>query len=235
MIGSDMIDTLYASDDLADTFSRITGTAIQVLDACDFASVTTVSGGELTTEAPTDQAALTADLLQYQEGEGPCLDAATRDRWVLTPDVLADRRWPKFSARLGQELKVHSMLSVRLAVQSSPQRNLGGLNLYSTRVNAFDTEQRDLALLLAAVASVAADATRTHAQLRAGLQSRQVIGEAIGILRAQSNLTSEEAFAALVQASQRMNLKLRDIAMQIVQREGGLTPTPTGRGHHTRA
>ena len=100
------------------------------------------------------------------------------------------------------------MLSVRLGVQSSPQRNLGGLNLYSTRVNAFDTEQRDLALLLAAVASVAADATRTHAQLRAGLQSRQVIGEAIGILRAQSNLTSEEAFAALVQASQRMNAQL---------------------------
>ena len=81
---TDMIDTLYASDDLADTFSRITGTAVQVLDACDFASVTTVSGGELTTEAPTDQAALTADLLQYQEGEGPCLDAATRERWVLT-------------------------------------------------------------------------------------------------------------------------------------------------------
>ena len=61
MIGSDMIDTLYASDDLGDTFSRITGTAVQVLDACDFASVTTVNGGELTTEAPTDQAALTAD------------------------------------------------------------------------------------------------------------------------------------------------------------------------------
>ena len=93
--------------------------------------------------------------------------------------------------------------------------------MYSTRVNAFDTEQRDLALLLAAVASVAADATRTHAQLRAGLQSRQVIGEAIGILRAQSNLTSEQAFASLVQASQRMNLKLRDIAMQIVRREVG--------------
>ena len=92
---TDMIDGLYASDDLGDTFSRITGTAVQVLDACDFASVTTIGGRELTTQAPTDEAALTADLLQYEEGEGPCLDAVTRERWVLTPDVLADRRWPR--------------------------------------------------------------------------------------------------------------------------------------------
>lgn len=216
----DMIRTIYASNDLPDTFSRITGTAVEVLDACDHASITLTNHGQLTTRAPTSLTAVKADHLQYLEGEGPCLDAVTREQWVITPDVLTDQRWPRFSSRLAGELAVHSMLSIRLAVSTSPQRNLGGLNLYSNRTCAFDDEQRDMALLLAAIGAVAADSARRDAELTAAVQSRQVIGEAIGILRAQSDLTSEQAFAALSQASQRLNVKLRDIAATIVQRAG---------------
>ena len=85
------------------------------------------------TRAATDQTALAGDQLQYEEGEGPCLDAVTREQWVITPDAQIDQRWPRFSTRLAKELNVHSMLSVRLATSALPGRNLGGLNLYSTR------------------------------------------------------------------------------------------------------
>jgi transcriptional regulator with GAF, ATPase, and Fis domain len=215
-----IIPSLYASADLDDTFARIAEAAVAVLDACDYASIVT-TGRELHTRAATDEVARTADEMQYQEGQGPCLDAVSREQWVMTPDVQADSRWPRLSARLAGELQVHSMLSVRLAVAASPSRNLGGLNMYSRRPGAFDRQQRDLGLLLAAVASVAADASRTNAQLAEAIRTRQVIGEAVGIIRAQSGMSSEEAFRVLIQASQRMNVKLRDVACTIANDDQG--------------
>jgi transcriptional regulator with GAF, ATPase, and Fis domain len=215
-----IIPSLYASADLDDTFARITQAAVAVLDACDSASVTVTTGRELRTRAATGELARAADALQYEEGQGPCMDAVSREQWVLTPDVMADSRWPRFSARLAGELQVHSMLSVRLAVAAAPDRNLGGLNMYSSRPGAFDRQQRDVGLLLAAVASVAADASRTNAQLAEAMRTRQVIGEAVGIIRAQSGMSSEEAFHVLSQASQRMNVKLRDVASTITHDVG---------------
>ena len=212
-----IMPSLYASTDLDDTFGRIAQAAVDVLDACDYASITVTTGQELSTRAATDPVARTADEFQYQEGQGPCLDAVTREQWVMTPDVQRDQRWPRFSARLHGELDVHSMLSVRLGMAASPQRNLGGLNMYSRRPDAFTRDQRNLGLLLAAVASVAADASRTQAEMVAAVQTRQVIGEAIGIIRAQSKMSSEEAFQVLSQASQRMNVKLRDVATAIAE------------------
>src|SRR3954451_151379 len=213
----EIVPSLYASADLDDTFARITRAAVDVLDACDHASITTIRGEEMDTRASTSEVALAADQLQYQERQGPCLDAVTRDQWVITPDVQKPQRSPRFSARLHGELDVHSMLSVRLAVAAAPTRNLGGLNMYSRRVDAFTDDQRDAGLLLAAVASVAADASRTQAEMAAAVQTRQIIGEAIGIIRNQSDMSSEEAFAVLAQASQRMNVKLRDVAAAIAE------------------
>jgi transcriptional regulator with GAF, ATPase, and Fis domain len=212
----DLVGRLYPSSDLEDTFGRICRSAVTVLDACDVASVTTVSRDRLSTHGATSQLAVDADLMQYEVREGPCLDAATRERWVVTSDVQRDERWPAYSRRLVGELDVHSMMAVRLATHTEPTRSLGGLNLYSTRIGSFDDpRQRELALVLAAVASVAAEAARTHAQLVEAVRSRQVIGEAIGMLRVQSDLTRDQAFEALSGASQRMNLKLRDIAARI--------------------
>jgi len=221
-----IVPTLYASTDLDETFARIVQAAVHVLDACDHASITVRTREALSTRASTDETARTADQFQYQEGEGPCLDAVSREQWVMTPDVQADWRWPRFSARLAGELDVHSMLSVRLGVAASPTRDLGGLNMYSRRADAFTREQRTLGLLLSAVASVAADAARTNAELAAAIQTRQVIGEAIGIIRAQSSMSREEAFHVLSQASQRMNVKLRDVAATIAENDGRLA----GRG-----
>jgi AmiR/NasT family two-component response regulator len=58
---------------------------------------------------------------------------------------------------------------------------------------------------------------RRQENLQAAIATRQVIGEAIGILRAQSGLTSEQAFDMLVSASMRTNVKLRDVARQIAR------------------
>jgi transcriptional regulator with GAF, ATPase, and Fis domain len=211
---------LYLAGDLSATFARLTRAAVDLLPACDSASVTVIEGPELRTEGATDQVATHGDRIQYDEQEGPCLDAATREQWVYTPDVRHDVRWPRFSPRLAAELEVRSMFSCRLGVQEALHRHLGGLNLYSRGLDAFDDEQRDLALLLAAVGSVAADAARVKREMADAVRTRQIIGEAIGILRSQTEMTSQEAFEALSKASQRSNVKLRDLAAKIAAAPG---------------
>jgi GAF domain-containing protein len=116
------------------------------------------------------------------------------------------------------------MLSCRLTMEAAPRRTLGGINLYATDLNAFTEDDQSLAVLLASLGAVVVDASRQQAGLRAAIESRQVIGEAIGILRSQGNLTSEQAFDMLAKASQRMNVKLRELAGRIAD------GSHTGRG-----
>jgi hypothetical protein len=149
-----------------------------------------------------------------------------RERWVYIPDMSKDDRWPTSSRRLVEELGVGSMLSCRLALDAAPSKTLGGINMYSRAPDAFSHEDRMLAILLSSLGGVVVDASRQQAHLRQAIQSRQVIGEAIGIMRAQGSLSSQQAFDTLAKASQRMNVKLRDLAAQIAegrtsQRGGG--------------
>jgi hypothetical protein len=107
------------------------------------------------------------------------------------------------------------MFSTRLTLDAAPNDTLGGLNMYATKPNAFSEQDQMMALLLSSLAAVVVDASKQQEHLWQAIRSRQIIGEAIGILRAQSNLTSQQAFEMLSRASQRDNVKLRDLAQQI--------------------
>jgi transcriptional regulator with GAF, ATPase, and Fis domain len=208
--------------DVDQTLHQVTLSATQTVPGCDAASISLVQKrGQPLTVGATSELAVKGDRIQYDEGEGPCLDAAMTQRWVYTPDARADGRWPRSSARLADELGVGSLLSCRLSMNATPGRTLGGLNLYSTQVDAFDEQSRTLGLLLSTLAAVVVDASRREAQLHLALRSRGVIGEAVGMLRSQSDITSEAAFAMLVSASQRMNIKLREVARTITERSDG--------------
>ena len=200
---------------------RITALAQGGIDACAAASMTVVNAnGTVATEGATTSLAEDGDQIQYEENEGPCLDAAMTERWVRSDDLEASVRWPRSARRLVDELGVRSMLSCRLAADVAPQSTLGGLNLYSLEPSGFSDDDVLLAVVLASLGGVVLNAAREQSNLRAALESRQVIGEAIGILRAQSNVTSDEAFVMLTQASQRMNVKLRDVAAGLTQQFG---------------
>jgi len=205
--------------DLDQTLHQVTLTATQTLPGCDAASISMVQkNGTPLTLGATGDLAVRGDQIQYDEGDGPCLDAAMTRRWVYVPDAGADRRWSLSCVRMAKELGVGSLLSCRLSMDASPARTLGGINLYSTGVDAFDEQGRTLGLLLSTLAAVVVDASRREAQLHVALESRQVIGEAMGILRSQGGVSSQDAFAMLVHASQRMNVKLREVARDIIER-----------------
>jgi GAF domain-containing protein len=208
--------SIRSSEDDEATMRRITETAVAAIEPCKASSLSLVLKDGPVTRASTSPLASQGDQFQYDEGEGPCLDAAMHERWLYTPDVATDQRWPRSCGRMHRELGVGSMFSCRLSLNAAPQQTLGGINLYAMAPDAFSENDRMLAILLSSMAAVVVDASRQQAQLRAAVESRQMIGEAIGILRYQSNLSSDEAFTVLTRASQRLNIKLREVARQIV-------------------
>ena len=225
---SEIAQHVQSSEDPEELMQRITTTARDAIQGCDFASLSLLTRNGPTTRAATDQLARDGDQIQYDEREGPCLDAALHERWVHVPRLREDARWQTSSVRIAEELGIGSMFSCRLTLDAAPHNTLGGMNLYSSVENGFTDEDRMLALLLASWGALVVDASQQQAHLRAAIESRQVIGEAIGIVKAHNrHLTSEEAFGMLSKASQRMNVKLRDLAARIA--EGEQAPAESAR------
>src|SRR5689334_17907369 len=113
--------SIQASEDYEQTLHRITETAVDTVDGCEAASLSLMQRNTPVTRAATSPLASRGDQLQYDEGEGPCLDAAMHERWIYTPDLAADRRWPRSCRRMHDELGVASMFSCRLTLDAAPR------------------------------------------------------------------------------------------------------------------
>ncbi|SDE84934.1 GAF and ANTAR domain-containing protein [Pseudonocardia oroxyli] len=208
---------LQAESGPEETQTRVTKAAVDVVDGCDHAAISLVRRrGGIDTVAATDDVAVQVDRIQYAAGEGPCLGAIAAHEVFLIEDLATESRWPAFSRRASDETGVHSMLSFRLFVRED---TMGALNLYSREVGAFGQDDHAVGAVLAAHAAVAMDAARErrHAQdLDEALQSNRRIGMAMGVLMGRGLVTEEQAFDLLRRASQFLNVKLRDIAEQVI-------------------
>ena len=159
--------------------------------------------------------------------DGPCLDAARRqqvNRWTLHQ---AEQRWPEFTV-LAEEMGLRSYLSAGLGLAG---RTLGALNLSSHDTDGFSQLDEDLIALFTVPAAAAivvvgryAEARDLAEQLEQALGSRAVIDQAIGIVMAESRCDADQAFTMLTRASNNRNMKLRDLASEIVTRVGGRSP-----------
>ena len=96
------------------------------------------------------------------------------------------------------------------------------MNLYSTEPAAFDQTSAVRLPVLAAHVGIALARVHNEANLHQAIQSRQLIGQAVGILMERHRLGAPAAFDLLVAASQASQLKLLEIALRVS--ETGLEP-----------
>ena len=201
---------------------RIATAARQTIPPVAEASVTFTRGNsEGWTVATTGELATRLDEAQYVMGHGPCMDAGSGGETLLVRDFAQDSRWPDY-APVALEAGARSSLSVPLPIQ---HHVIAAVNLYAREVDAFSEEDVARAQEIAAVAAVAVTnatlfetAAELAAQLKEAMSSRAVIEQAKGIVMASTRCTPDRAFEILVRASQRENRKLRDIAIEIVDR-----------------
>jgi AmiR/NasT family two-component response regulator len=69
--------------------------------------------------------------------------------------------------------------------------------------------------VFAARAAIATAYANNVSQLQRAIESRQVIGQAVGVLMERHRMSPEEAFDTMVNASQTSHLKLRELAQRI--------------------
>ena len=219
---SDLARLLEKQDDVEQTLTAIVHSAVGTVPGAEHASISVVQRRrEVHTRASTSELPRAVDHAQYDTGQGPCLDTLFEQQTVRLPDVPGERRWPEFTQRAA-ELGVGSMLGLQLYVEGD---DLGALNLLSTQPDAFDDESEHVALLFASHAAVAMAGAEQQQRLRSAMHTRDLIGQAKGILMERFKITGDRAFRVLVHASQTSNRKLSEIAQDLVD-SGELPTTP---------
>ncbi|WLQ07076.1 GAF and ANTAR domain-containing protein [Arthrobacter oryzae] len=206
---SDLAREMQHEQDTEAILAVIVHAALELIPHAAEASISLVTGRRtIESRAASGELPRTVDALQSEKGQGPCLDAAYDARVVRVPDMGKEERWPDF-AQAAYDAGARSMLSIQLFVEGD---KLGALNLIAGDVNVFDEESEQIALLVAAHAAIAFSDAQEIAQLTQALDTRDLIGQAKGILMERFKITSQQAFLVLTKASSDSNIKLRDVA-----------------------
>ncbi len=196
-------------------------TAAASIAPCDAASVSVLSGNgaRFATINSTSPEVVTIDRVQYTTGQGPCV-TTMREGTIVVVDLDDEGpQWPGF-VTAARERGVTSIFSSPLSVRG---KTSGALNLYSHQREACGNwDHQPIAAFAASASVLLANATafatsaEKNAQLEQALVTRELIGQAKGILMQRHDLNAEEAFDRLRIASQNANRKLRDVAQDIV-------------------
>lgn len=211
--------TINQQQSLDQTLQRIVEVVRDSVPGFDQVGLSTLrKDGTVETRAFAGDLVLQLDQVQYDLGEGPCVDSLNETHVVSAPAIRHDRRWPRY-VPLALDLGLRSQLAVKLYLDA--EGTLGGLNLYSTTSEEIVPDAVALADLFAAHAAIALGHARERETLNEALHSRKVIGQAIGIVMERYEMDEDRAFAFLVRASSHGNIKLREIAQEIVDDRNG--------------
>jgi len=228
---TDIGGVLESMEQVSDYLERVVHAVRRHVSGCDEVGVTILSAGRPHTAAYTTVQTLEIDAVQYALGDGPCLDAARTRRENRVDDlVVDDGRWPEF-ARECREDGMRSLLALPLV---SGAECVGAINLYGWAPNAFDAFDASLVRVAAARCADAVVAVSTldgvqrlAGQLEQAMASRAVIEQAKGVIMAMRGVPEHEAFEVLRKSSQDRNIKVRELAHQIVT--GVVTREEPGR------
>jgi GAF domain-containing protein len=205
---------LLAEETTQSVLDRVVDLVKRVMPEGTEASITVLRNQQATTAAYTGQLALHLDELQYEQGYGPCVDAALSGQFIEIADGRTEDRWPDYIPTF---LRVGALSSLAAPVPAA--QLAAGLNVYSRAATAFTDEHRRAAAELAAYAAVALtnvdtlqDAREQAENLRTAMESRAAIEQAKGILMERYKVTADEAFRLLTAVSMHTNRKVRELA-----------------------
>jgi GAF domain-containing protein len=211
---ADLAVRLHDEPTVVETLDLVVQSAIKAID-CQYAGVVLFHGRkQAETAASTDPLVAGIDQVQIECAEGPGLDLVSERPIVVVRDTTVERRWERWAGKVAA-LGVRSVLTARLAAGDT---NVGTLNLYHSKPDAFDTDDEAIASIFARHAAVALANARQAENLWVAIDARKLVGQAQGILMERFDLNADQAFSVLLRYSQHRNLKLRDVANLLVTR-----------------
>jgi transcriptional regulator with GAF, ATPase, and Fis domain len=170
-------------------------------------------GKHVDTPAASHKWPLVLDEIQQLHGEGPCLSAAWEERTVHVADLETDERFPLYRRDALERTPIRTIMAFQLFIADS---TMGALNVYAEEPNVFGRQSREIGLVFAAHSSVAWNSARREEQFREALSSRDVIGQAKGLIMERYDVDAVRAFELLRKLSQDSNVPLIKIATDLV-------------------
>ncbi|MEU9520173.1 GAF and ANTAR domain-containing protein [Streptomyces sp. NPDC048224] len=219
--GTETLDHAIARTQGLDTLLRdLTDRAVQQVPGADACSVTVRRAGRLMTLAGSTGLPSGLDLRQYENGSGPCVDAAETGSAMYSPDLAAETRWPAYT-EYALATGVRCVLALPLTVEGATG---AALNLYGVEPDSLARGREEARTFAERVSDAIDEALRIERRqasapdVRTALLSRSVIDQAIGMLMARERIDAHRAMERLRRISQDRNVKLRDLCAQVVAR-----------------
>ena len=219
-----LAEIIYQGSDAGEMYAAICIAATMIVRGCDHASLLVRDNDRYITVGASDQLAQKIDELERRAGDGPCIDAIEEETPQIDTNLTTPSLWPQLASVLVEETPVRGAMGFRLLVN---KRKGAALNLFSNTPDMFDAESAGRAAVLASFASVAINAVakgEDAASLRRGLLSNREIGKAVGMLMMLHDMSEDQAFDLLRRHSQGLNIKLADVAREVIGRRGQLPP-----------
>jgi len=211
---SDLARGLYHADAPDDVLREAVQAAIDLVPGAEAGSVTALVGGKhVEHKAESSTLPARVDSVMSELDQGPCLDALLLRRIIRVDDMSRETRWPDFAPRAA-ELGARSMLAFPMFVEDD---SLCALNLYADQAHAFTDESEHVGRLLAAHAAVAYSGAQREEHLLAAIETRDLIGQAVGLLMERYSISADRGFGTLVRFSRQSNRKLRDVATELIR------------------
>jgi len=200
--------------DADQALTELIESAPHVVPGVQYAGITLASRSSgVSTPAATHRYPALLDKIQHQHQDGPCLAAAWEHHAIRIDDLAAETRWPHFAQDAVAQTPIRSILAFELSINSD---GLTALNLYAEQPRAFDDESVEIGWIFATHTALAWRLLRRDDQFRSALATRDIIGQAKGMLMERFKIDAVEAFDLLTRLSQETNIKIADLAQRLI-------------------
>jgi transcriptional regulator with GAF, ATPase, and Fis domain len=208
-------DLQHLLDHAETALPHLTESAAKLIPGAECAGITLVrrKGGP-ESAAASHRFAVLLDEVQRLHREGPAISAVDEDEIIRIDDLAAAERWPRYRDDAIRLTPIRSIMSVRFAIDS---KSAGALTFYSERPAAFDDASVELALVFATHTALVWNIVRRSEQFQCALASRDVIGQAKGMIMERFDTDAGRAFELLKRLSQSSNVPVAQIARQCVE------------------
>ena len=205
-----------APEDHEGALREVIDNAARAVPGARWAGITVADrDGKVESISASHANAIKLDDIQRRTREGPCLAAAWQREVIRVDDMASETRWPRFCAEASADTEVRSVLAFDLFAD---RRQMGALNFMSDRTQAFDEQSVEIGLIMATHTALAWTMLTRDEQFRGALASRDLIGQAKGMIMERFDIDSPAAFALLKKLSQNSNTSVAEIAAELVRR-----------------
>lgn len=214
---TDVLRAIHSAkpNDLPKALDQLTTAAAASVPGAQYAGITVSSRqNEVGTPSVSHRYPGILDEIQQRHLEGPCLQAAWSRETVIVDDLDSDHRWPRYRGDALAQTPIRSIASLPIFAD---ELLMGALNIFAEATHVFDEKALETARIFAVLGSLAWSNVVRKQQFESALSSRDVIGQAKGILMERYSIDDRAAFAMLVKMSQESHVRLSEVGRRVAE------------------